>query len=315
METMKAVRMHSYGTPEVLVMEELPRPVPKEGELLIRVCAAGINPLDWKVRTGMVKGWLQHHLPLTPGWELSGIVEAVGGDSSDFKIGDAVFGLLDFTRDGSYAEYVVTQASFLAQKPLSLAHVQAAGVPMAALTAWQALFDAAQLSHGQSVLIHGAAGGVGHLAVQLARWKGARVIGTSSARNLSFLQELGVSQGIDYHNERFEEVLHPVDVVLDTIGGDVQRRSLKVLKRSGVLVSTVGVLPEESGPESKARRIPVLVRPDATLLGRIAALIDTGGIRPVVSVVFQLPEAFKAQELSEGGHARGKIVLKVGSCP
>jgi NADPH:quinone reductase-like Zn-dependent oxidoreductase len=254
-------------------------------------------------------------LPLVPGWEVSGVVEAIGAEVSDFKEGDAVFGLLDFSRDGAYAEYVVARAADLAQKPLSLAHVQAAAVPMAGLTAWQALFDAARLGHGQTVLIHGAAGGVGHMAVQLARWKGAKVIGTASARNLEFLKELGVAQRIDYLNTRFEEVVGGVDVVLDTIGGDTQRRSMKVLKRGGVLVSTVGVVSDDEAAGSEARRVPILVRPDASQLGRIAALIDTGGIRPVVSVVFQLPEAVEAQELSQSGHARGKIVLKVGNCP
>ncbi|MBJ6723844.1 NADP-dependent oxidoreductase [Geomesophilobacter sediminis] len=315
MDTMKAIRMHSYGGPDVLVLEDAPRPEYAADALLIRVCGAGVNPLDWKVRSGILKPFLRHSFPLIPGGEVSGVVEAVGSQVGDFKVGDSVFALLDFARDGAYAEFLAAPARDFAPKPLSLPHVQAAAVPMAALTAWQALFDVAHLTPGQTVLIHGAAGGVGHLAVQLAIWKGAQVIGTASARNLEFLKELGVAQAVDYHQERFEEVVKPVDVVLDTIGGNTQRRSLKVVKKSGVLVSTVGVLADDDLAGSEVRRLPVLVRRDAPLLNRIGALIDSGAIRPVVSAVFQLPEAGQAQELSESGHARGKIVLRVAACP
>lgn len=309
--TMKAVRIHSYGGPDVLVQEDAPWPEMRTDEVLIRVHAAGVNPLDWKVRAGYVKGWLQHRLPLIPGWDVSGEIEAVGDAVTDFKKGDAVYGMLDFARDGAYAEYVVAQARDIAFKPMSLDHIHAAGVPLAALTAWQSLFDVASLSAEQIVLIHAAAGGVGHFAVQLAKWKGARVIGTASARNVDFVRDLGADQVIDYQTARFDDVVCNVDVVLDTIGGDTQQRSWKVLKKGGVLVSTVGISSPEAATEHGVQGKPMLVHSDADQLTRIAALIDAGNLKTVISTVLPLAEAAKAHELSQSGHVRGKIVLKV----
>src|SRR6185369_6723311 len=205
MATMKAVRIHSYGGPEVLVYEDAPRPEAAAGEVLIRVHAAGVNPLDWKVRAGYVQEWLQHQFPLIPGWDVAGIVEAVGRGVEQFRPGDAVYGLLDISKNGAYAEYVAAPARSLARKPATVDHVKAAAVPIAALTAWQALFDVARLAAGQTVLVHAAAGGVGHFAVQLAKWQGARVVGTASAANASFVKELGAAQVIDYQSTRFEE--------------------------------------------------------------------------------------------------------------
>lgn len=311
MATMKAVRIHAYGGPEVLVQEEAPRPEVAAGEVLIRVRAAGINPLDWKVRAGYVQEWLQHRLPLIPGWDVSGVVEAIGVGYTDLNIGDEVYGMLDFTRDGAYAEYAVARAHDLALKPSSIDHVQAAAVPVAALTAWQSLFDLAGLSAGQTVLIHGAAGGVGHFAVQLARWIGARVIGTASARNVSFVRELGADQVIDYQTTSFESAVSDVDVVLDTQGGETQQRSWKVVRTGGTLVSTVGISSPEAAAEHGARGKHVRVRADANQLAQIAALIDTGDLKPFVNSVLPLAEAASAHELSQSGHVRGKIVLQV----
>ncbi len=207
MTTMQAVRFHTYGGPEVLVLEEMPLPQPGPDEVLVRVMAAGVNPLDWKVRAGRVREWLPHQLPLVPGWDVSGIVEAWGAEVTGFKKGDEVYGMLDFNRDGAYAEFVAARPRELAPKPWSIDHLQAGGVPLAALTAWQSLFEAGGLAPGQAVLIHGAAGGVGHYAVQFAKWKGARVIGTASANHAAFLRELGADQVIDYRSTRFEEVV------------------------------------------------------------------------------------------------------------
>jgi NADPH:quinone reductase-like Zn-dependent oxidoreductase len=311
MATMKAVRFHSYGSPEVLVLEEVPRPQAEAGEVLIRVQGAGVNPLDWKVRAGHVKEWLQHRLPLIPGWDASGVVEAVGEGVTAFKSGDKVYGMLDFRQDGAYAEYVVAKAQDLASPPRSMDRVRAGAVPLAALTAWQALFDVGGLSSGQSVLIHAAAGGVGHFAVQFAKWKGARVMGTASAGNAGFLQELGADEVIDYRATRFEEAVREVDVVLDTMGGDTQRKSWQVLKKGGILVATLGISSPEAAREHQVRGEGVMVHPDSAQLAEIAGLIDGGQVKPVVTTVLPLAEAARAHELSQTGHTRGKIVLQV----
>jgi NADPH:quinone reductase-like Zn-dependent oxidoreductase len=307
--TMKAVRMHAYGGPDVLVYEDAPRPAISTGEALIRVHAAGVNPLDWKIREGYMKGL--NKLPLVPGWDVSGVVEDVGAGVDDVSKGDAVYGLLDFSRDGAYAEYVAARSSILAQKPQSLDYVHAAAVPLDALVAWQSMFDVAGLSEGQTVLIHGAAGGVGHFTVQLAKWKGAKVIGTASAKNADFLRELGADETIDYHKTRFEDVARDVDVVLDTVGGDTQQRSWQVLKKGGMLISTVGIASPENAARYGVRSVSLQVRPNGEELRHIAALIDAGRMRPVINAVMPLKDAARAQKLSQTGHVRGKIVLKV----
>jgi len=309
---MQAVRFHSYGGPEVLVSEELPRPRVGAGEVLIQVHAAGVNPIDWKVRAGHLKDWLPHRLPLIPGWDVSGVVEAVGPDVTAFKIGDAVFGMLDFMRNGAYAEYVAARTGDLAPKPRSIDHVQTAAVPLAGLTAWQSLFEVADLAPWHTVLINAATGGVGHFAVQFAKWKGAKVIGTASASNASFLRELGADRVIDYRTTQFEEVVREVDVVLDPIGGDTQDRSWQVLKKGGILVATLGISSPEAARQPGVRGEGVGVHSDTAQLTQIADLIDAGDLKPAVTTVLPLAEAAKAHELSQNGHVRGKIVLKVG---
>ena len=218
MKTMRAVCIYAYGGPKVLVYEDAPCPQARDGEVLIRVHAAGINPVDWKIREGRFNDMIPTTFPRVLGWDVSGVVESVGRGVSRLAVGDEVFSRPDNSRDGAYAEYIVVAEFEVARKPKSIDHVHAAALPYAGLTAWQSLFDAAGLSAGQRVLIHGAAGGVGHLAVQLAKWKGAHVIGTASERNHDFLRKLGVDQVIEYPEERFEEAVEPVDVVLDTIG-------------------------------------------------------------------------------------------------
>lgn len=311
MATMKAIRFHSYGGPEVLVLENVPRPEAAEGELLIKVQAAGVNPVDFKIRAGYGKDWLKHQLPLIPGWDVSGVVAAVGAGDTGFKEGDEVFGMLDLARDGAYAEYAVARAADMARKPASLSHINAASLPIAALTAWQALFDVARLSAGETVLIHGAAGGVGHFAVQFAKRKGARVIGTASGRNVSFVRELGADQVIDYQASRFEESASNIDVVLDTIGGDTQRRSWQVLKKGGILVATLGIENPQAMRDYGVRGEGMFVHADAGQLSQIAALADARQIRPYISKIMALAEAVKAHEESESGHVRGKLVLQV----
>src|SRR5437660_5478233 len=238
-QTMKAIRIHNYGGPEVLHYEDAPRPKPQAGEVLVRVYAAGVNPIDWKVREGHMKDFWPHKFPLILGWDLSGVVEQLGRGVSRFKIGDEVYSLPDPTRDGAYADYIVVRESEVALKPKSLHHPRAATVPLAALTAWQSLFDTAQLQPGQRVLIHAGSGGVGHFAVQLAKWKGAYVFATASTKNQDLLRELGLDKAIDYTQQRFEDVARNIDIVLDTIGGETQARSWSVWNKGGNLVALV----------------------------------------------------------------------------
>jgi len=310
MTMMNSVRIHRYGGPEVLRYEKAPRPEPGTGEVLIRVHGAGVNPVDWKVREGYARDFLKHALPLVPGWDVSGVVEAAGPGATRWKPGDELFSRPDIARNGAYAEFLVVRESEAARKPQSLDHLQAAAVPLAALTAWQALFDAAGLGPGQTVLIHAAAGGVGHFAVQLAKWKGARVIGTASTGNQAFLRTLGADDTIDYTTTRFEEVVRDADVVLDTMGGDTQQRSWKTLREGGILSTILAPPPEGAVPPEK-RLGYTFVQPNAEQLSEIATLIDAGKVRTVVETVLPLPEARSAQERSQAGHVRGKIVLQI----
>ena len=241
--SMKAVRMHGYGGPDVLAYERAPLPTPAADEVLVRVRSAGVNPFDWKVRQGNFESTIAHSLPLIPGWDLSGVVEVVGRAVVEFVPGDEVYGMVDRTRDGAYAEYLTARARHLAPKPRTLPHLGAAAVPTAALTAWQVLFGAngepgsVGLGKGQTILIHGGAGGVGSFAVQLARWRGARVVATASAAHVGFVRDLGADLVIDYHEGSFERLVSGVDAVLDLVGGDTQARSWGVLRPGGVLGS------------------------------------------------------------------------------
>jgi len=311
MRTMKAVCIYSYGGPGVLVYEDAPRPLPSDGEVLVRVHAAGVNPVDWKIREGHLKDMLHHTFPLVLGWDVSGVVEALGANVSRLRVGDEVFSRPDISRDGAYADFIVIRESEVARKPESIDHIHAAALPLAGLTAWQTLFDAGGLTPGQRVLIHAAAGGVGSLAVQLAKWKGAHVIGTASERNHDFLRKLGVDQFVDYERERFEDAVQPVDVVLDTMGGDTQERSWKVLKRGGILVSIVSSPSAEAAAALGVRQAFVFIKPDAAQLAEIAKLADAGKLKAIVETILPLSDATRGQELSERGHTRGKIVLRV----
>jgi NADPH:quinone reductase-like Zn-dependent oxidoreductase len=307
------VRVHSYGGPEVLRFEDSPRPTPGSGELLIRVHAASVNPIDWKIRAGHMKDQIPLPLPFIPGGDVSGVVEAVGSGATTFKNGDEVYARPDVTAHGfgAYAEYVVVKEIETALQPKSIDHVYAATIPVGAVTAWRALFDAAGLKEGQKILIHGAAGGVGSFAVQLAKWEGAYVIGTASTRNQAFLRQLGVDEPIDYEKTQFEDVVHDVDVVFDPIGGDTQKRSWKTLKRGGILVSIVGPPSEDEAAKHGVRSAFLSAQGGSPLLAELATLVDSGKIRPMVETVLPLSEARHAHELNETGHARGKIVLQV----
>lgn len=316
---MKAVRMHEYGGPEVLKYEEVPRPLAWNDEVLVRVHASAVNPLDWKIRAGHMRSMIDHTLPLILGWDFSGVIEAVGEQVTSFRVGDAVYGRPDPQRNGTYAEYATVRATEIAQKPRNIDHVHAAAVPLAALTAFQALFgtDAREpsvdLSRGQRILIHGASGGVGSFAVQLARWRGARVIATSSGEHSGFVRELGADEVVDYKAQPFERVVKDVDAVLDLVGGDVTERSIQVLRPGGVLASTLGGLSEEEATKHGIRSVSVLTRTSSSELAAIASLIDEGVVKVAVSQIFSLEEAPKAHEAIESGHTRGKIVLRIAN--
>src|SRR5438477_7823115 len=300
-QTMKAIRIHNYGGPKVLKYEDAPRPEPQADEVLIRVHAAGVNPIDWKVREGHMKDCWTHKFPLILGWDLAGVVEKVGARVSQFKIGDEVYSLPDPTRDGAYADYVVVREPELALKPKSLHHIRAAAVPLAALTAWQSLFDIAQLQPGQRVLIHGGSGGVGHFAVQFAKLKGAYVIATASTNNQQLLRKLGADETIDYTIQKFENVAHKIDIVLDTIGGETQERSWLVLKQGGALISLVQPPSEQKANRFGVRGIMSNIQPNGAQLSAIAKLIDSATLRPMIDRILPLSEARRAHELSQNG--------------
>lgn len=309
---MKAVRIHEYGGPEKLVLEDIPIPSIASDEILIKVYASGVNPVDWKIREGLRKGAFPSALPLTLGWDVSGVVDAVGSEVSEFKKGDEVYSRPNITRNGSYAEYIAVKASEVAFKPKTIDHVTAAGVPLAALTAWQALFDYGKLEAGQKVLILGASGGVGSFAIQLAKWKGAHVIGVCSSKNVDFVSSLKADRVIDYKSEQYQKILKDIDLVFDAVGGEAKTHGWTVLKEGGSFVSITGK-PDETDPAAKGKHaLGFIVLPNKEQLTQIAKLIDDGVVRPVISTVLPLSDARKAQDmLQEGRNTRGKIVLKV----
>ena len=309
---MKAVRIHKYGNSDVLQYEEAPVPSAKPNEVLIRVVAASVNPVDWKIREGYLKEMIAYEMPLTLGWDVSGVVESVGADVTRFKVGDAVYSRPDIKRNGSYAEYVVVREDELAFKPQTISHAEAASLPLAGITAWEVMITTANVSAGQKVLIHAGSGGVGSLAIQLAKSRGAYVIATTSGKNRTLVQSLGADQVIDYKKENFTDVLHDVDVVFDTLGGDVQESSWSVLKQDGVLVSIVSPPSADKAKELGVRSAFVFIEPSATILEQLAGLVDEGKVRPIVGAEFALKDTAKAHALSETGHSVGKIVLYVG---
>ncbi|MET9700330.1 NADP-dependent oxidoreductase [Streptomyces sp. NPDC006529] len=306
---MRAVVVKEWGGPEVLVETEVERPEPGPAEILVKVHAAGVNPVDWKTRaTGGLIAW--DAVPAV-GWDVSGTVAAVGPGVTLFRVGDEVFGMPRFPRQASaYAEYVTAPARHFARKPANVDHVGAAALPLAALTAYQALVDTAGVREGRRVLIHAAAGGVGHLAVQIAKAYGAYVIGTASAGKHELLRSLGADEVIDYHAADFAEAAGEVDIVLDSVGGDYGQRSLAVLKPGGHLVTLPG--PDDVPADAPGVHTGwLLVEPDHTGLAAIAALVEAGSLRAELDTVLPLAEAARAHEIGERGRTTGKIVLTV----
>lgn len=307
---MKAVRIHEFGGVDVLKLEDLPEPVPGPGEVLIEVKAASVNPVDYKIREGKYPPVTADMLPVTPGRDVAGVIAALGQGVTAFKIGDQVFAMLPPDR-GGYAEWVLAPADVCAVKPASLDMVQAASVPLAALTAWQGLFTNGGLKEGQRVLIHGASGGVGSFAVQFAKAKGAQVFATASAENRAFVESLGAERVIDYHAERFEEIVRDADLVYDLIGGETQDRSWPVLKRGGTLVSTVGRPDAAKAAAAGVTAKGYGAQPDGGQLIEIAALIDAGRVKVTIDAVYTLDDAAEAERHLEDDHVVGKVVLKI----
>jgi NADPH:quinone reductase-like Zn-dependent oxidoreductase len=308
MPDMKAVQIQAYGGPEVLMYGNAPRPVPGPNEVLVRIHAASINPIDWKIRAGYFKEHIKLSLPVILGMDLSGTVDSVGSDVRNFKAGDEVYAMNEIPKFGAYAEYLTVNEAILALKPESLDHQRAAAIPATGLTAWLGLTEVGGLKPGQKVLIHGAAGGVGSFAVQIAKAMGAKVVGTAQTRNQSLLKELGADQAIDYTATPFEKAVSDVDLVIDTVGGDTEKRSWAVLKKGGVLASTVS---QAASPVPGVTAKYISSRPDSQGLRELARLADAGKLRPIVETILPLNEIRKGHELSQTGHVRGKIVIKV----
>jgi NADPH:quinone reductase-like Zn-dependent oxidoreductase len=302
-ETMHAIRLNAPTGPAGIVYEQVETPRPGTGEALVRVYAAAITrgELDWPV----------DRLPATPSYEFSGVVAALGPGVENVAVGEQVYALSGFDRDGAAAEYVIVRAAFLAAKPKTASHVECAAIPLAALSAWQGLFDHGQLRKGQRVLIHGAAGGVGSYAVQLAHQRGAFVIGTASSKNIPAVRELGADEAIDYTRTKVEKTIEPVDLVFDTAGGEKLRRALSVLRAGGRIVSVAEEPPKEAAEAKGISAVYFVVKPSREQLEEIAQLVDNGKVRATVDEVYPLVEGKKAFERSLREHGSGKIVLRV----
>jgi NADPH:quinone reductase-like Zn-dependent oxidoreductase len=303
-QTMLAVRYHQFGGSDVLTLEEVPRPTPQAGELLVKVISAGVLPADWKIRKGLFP--LPVSFPSIPGTSFAGVIEAMGEGATGYRVGQEVFGR---SVRGTYAEYAVAPIEAVALKPMSMSFDEAATLSGGATTAWRAITSAG-VKAGDRVLIHGAAGGVGLFAVQFAKALGAYVFGTAGLENLDFIRSLGVDVAIDYKVKRFEEVAQDVDFVLDTIGGDTLNRSWSVIKRGGALVSIVGQPPVAHGQLLSIRVLPSSLATSQDL-NEIVKLIDEGRVKTAVQHVYGINEVRQAQERSESGHGRGRIVLRI----
>ncbi|HLZ62704.1 MAG TPA: NADP-dependent oxidoreductase [Ktedonosporobacter sp.] len=305
--TMRAIQVHSYGGPEQLKLEDKPRPEPGAGEVLLRVYAAGVNPIDWKIRQGLMQNFQPVTFPYTPGIEVAGVVEEVGPDVTAFEVGQAVYGSV---AQGGYAEYVTVSVEALARKPEILSFVEAAAVPVGATTAWRTLFEHGGLTSGQRVLIQGAAGGVGLFAVQLAKWKGAQVIGTTSTANLDFVRSLGADMVVDYTTTPVESVVKEVDLALDGVGGEALLSSLAAVRRGGTLISIAGLPSQELAQERGVRAMMSRGAARAPL-ETFTQMIEAGHLKVPAGKTFPLSEVQQAHIYSQSGHGRGRIVLQI----
>lgn len=309
---MKAARIHAYGAASEIKIEDAPLPSLNNDDVLIRIVATSVNPVDWKIRKGYLKSFIPYELPLIMGWDVSGVVEKIGPAVTKFKPGDAVYSRPDIRRNGAYAEYIAVRETEIAFKPSTISHVEAASLPLVSITAWESLFTTANLTAGQRVLIHAGAGGVGSIAIQLAKAKGAHVTATASAAKAALVKSLGADDVIDYRNQDFAKVAREMDVVFDTIGGDTQDKSWGTLKTGGMLVSITD-RPSEDRDKAEGKRAGyVFIGPNAPILTDLAGMVDAGQVRPLIAAEFGLNDTAKAQQASETGRATGKIVIYVG---
>lgn len=308
---MRAVRIHQYGGTETLKLENIEKPVINNDDILIQVKSAAINPVDWKIREGYLQTFIPYELPVTLGWDVAGIVTEVGSDVTEFNVGDEVFSRPAINRDGSYADYIAVKADEAVLKSSKLDFAQAAALPLAGITAWQCLVDVADVQPGQRVLVHAGAGGVGHLAIQIAKAKGATVIATASAANQELLVEFGTDQAVDYAKAPLSEQIEPVDIVIDTMGGDVQQQSWALLKENGILVSVVDQPDEETAKAHNARGAFVFIEPSSRILKELNALVDADKLIPLIEHRFTLETIVEAHLQSQSGRTRGKIVVDV----
>ncbi|MHB8490328.1 MAG: NADP-dependent oxidoreductase [Candidatus Dormibacteria bacterium] len=306
--SMRAVRFHEYGPPSTLAVDDIDRPDPKAGEVLIRVHAAGVNPIDWKLRAGYLQQYMPLTLPHTAGLDVAGTIAALGEGVTGFAVGNRVFG----RGSGTYADFAVAPATTIARIPDGVSFERAAPLHVGGETAWVGLFDTAHLEAGQRLLVQGGAGGVGAIAVQLGHWKGAYVIATASTSNVEFVRSLGADEVIDYTAVNVEDAVHDVDVVLDTVGGDVTAHSWGVLKPGGILVTVAG-MPDIETAAARGVRTSGVAHPAETrpVLEQLVALVASGDVQPEIGQVFSLEEAAQAHAASETGHGRGRILLRV----
>ena len=308
---MKAVQYAEFGADKAIGVADASMPKAGTGEVLIKIHAAGVNPIDWKVRNGIFAG-LVKNTPVIPGYDVAGEIAATGAGVTQFKAGDQVYAMLPLTAPGGFAEYVAVVADLVAAKPAKATMEQAAGMPLAALTAYQAVIVDGKLSKGQTVLIHGAGGGVGHFAVQIAKAHGATVIGTGSEKSIDFIKSIGADKTVNYKTEKFEDIAKDVDLVFDTVGGETLARSLAVVKKGGGIVSLQGA-PDAAAAEKAGLAVAkhTVVSPNGAHLKAIAALVDSGALKTEVSKIYSLNEAAEALKQSEVGGNRGKLVIKV----
>src|SRR3954453_10268355 len=312
--TMKALVIHSFGGPKVLKYEEVPRPEPKDDQVLVRVMAAAVNPVDTAVRQGYLRQRTGEKFPMIIGYDIAGVVEKAGAKVTKFKPGDAVYAYLPLS-GGGYAEYAVTSENEATHKPKSLTFEEAAAGPLAGGAGWQALIDTAKLQAGQTVLIHGGSGGVGSLAIQIAKTRGAKVIATASTRNQELLKQLGADVAVDYTKQKFEDVAKDVDVVLDSVGKDTLARSYGIVKKGGIVVTIAGKPDQPEAEKGGIRVAGMRTEPKAETLEELTKLAEAGKLKPIISQVLPLSEGAKAQEQVATRHTRGKIVLKVADAP
>lgn len=308
---MRAVQIHQYGGTEVLEIAEISTPSISADDILIKVKSAAINPVDWKIREGYLQDFIPYAMPVTLGWDVAGIVTEVGSEVTDFKIGDEVFSRPDISRNGSYADFIAVKANEVVLKSSKLDFNQAAALPLAGITAWQCLVDVGNIQPNQRVLIHAGAGGVGHLAIQIAKAKGAHVIATASLANQALLTQLGADQAVDYTSAPLGEQIEAVDLVIDTMGGNVQAESWSLIKKGGMLVSVTEQPNEDTAKSYGVNSAFVFIEPSSRILSELNTLVDAGQLAPLIENTYALEEIVSAHVQSQSGRTRGKIIIEV----